>query len=49
LRAPQVAAGTFIRAVNSALPPGGQLLGLRVLVGSVLAMSAAMFAAKARP
>ncbi|GBG00278.1 hypothetical protein Rsub_13004 [Raphidocelis subcapitata] len=42
-----VAAGCFIRAVNAALPAGSQLLGLRVLVGSVLVMSVAMFAAKA--
>lgn len=45
--APQVAAGCFIRAVNSWLPDGSQLLGLRMLVASVLIMSAAMFAAKA--
>jgi hypothetical protein len=43
----QVAAGCFIRAVNGALPPGSQLLGARVLVGAVLAMSVAMFASKA--
>ena len=43
----QVAAGCFIRAVNSWLPAGSQLLGLRVLVASVLVMSVAMFAAKA--
>jgi hypothetical protein len=34
--------------VNAALPPGSQLLGLRVLVGTVLVMSAGMFAAKVR-
>lgn len=42
-----VIAGCYIRTVNSMLPQGGQLLGLRVLVGTVLAMSAAMFASKA--
>jgi hypothetical protein len=42
----QVAGGCFIRAVNGALPPGSPLLGMRVLVGSVLVMSVAMFAAK---
>jgi AAA family ATP:ADP antiporter len=41
-----VIAGTYIRWVNSVLPPGSQLLGLRVLVGTVLVMSVAMFGAK---
>jgi AAA family ATP:ADP antiporter len=42
-----VIAGTYIRWVNAVLPAGSQLLGLRVLVGTVLAMSVAMFGAKA--
>lgn len=42
-----MAGGCFIRAVNGWLPPGSQLLGLRVLVGAVLAMTAVMFCAKA--
>jgi AAA family ATP:ADP antiporter len=42
-----VAGGVFVRAVNAALPAGAPLLGMRVLVGAVVAMSAVMFAAKA--
>lgn len=46
-----VAAGCFIRLVNHTLSTtvGGdtQLLSLRVLIGSVMAMTAAMFASKA--
>jgi hypothetical protein len=43
----QVSAGCFIRAVNAALPPGDQLMGLRVMVGAVMVSSLGMFGAKA--
>eukprot|EP00879_Flechtneria_rotunda_P028504 GHRR01030627.1.p1 GENE.GHRR01030627.1~~GHRR01030627.1.p1 ORF type:complete len:180 (+),score=61.83 GHRR01030627.1:533-1072(+) len=46
-----VAAGCFIRIVNHTLstsfPGDTQLLSLRVLIGTVMAMTAAMFASKA--
>ena len=41
-----VISGCYIRGVNQFLPAGSQLLGLRILVGTVLAMSVVMFAAK---